>query len=223
MPLPRKKRPLCGARNRQGKPCAVRVEPGKRRCRFHGGLSTGPKTAAGRERIAEAQRRRWRALSKPAKRLLTPSGSVGRLARALGMYRDKIGVTSDTKQVVPVLVYRGAPEKILARKAGNASPPGTGDRDGDEPKVITFRVTILPSAKIDPTARAAVASISQGVGGELRIKMHDKIPAIDKLARVVGMYRDESNDTSDTKQIVPVLVYTGAPEKILARKVGPMR
>jgi len=47
--------------NRQGKPCAVKVEPGKRRCRFHGGLSTGPKTAAGRARIAEAQRRRWNA------------------------------------------------------------------------------------------------------------------------------------------------------------------
>jgi phage terminase small subunit len=56
-------------------------------------------------------------------------------------------------------------------------------------KMITFRVTVLPSAKIDPAARAAVASISQGVGGELRIKMHDKIPAIDKLARVLGMYR----------------------------------
>jgi hypothetical protein len=55
--------------------------------------------------------------------------------------------------------------------------------------MITFRVTVLPSAKIDPAARAAVASISQGVGGELRIKMHDKIPAIDKLARVLGMYR----------------------------------
>jgi hypothetical protein len=39
-PLPRRARPICGARNRQGKPCAVRVEPGKRRCRFHGGLST---------------------------------------------------------------------------------------------------------------------------------------------------------------------------------------
>jgi hypothetical protein len=58
-PLPRKERPVCGARNRQGKSCAVKVEPGKRRCRFHGGLSTGPKTAAGRARIAEAQRRRW--------------------------------------------------------------------------------------------------------------------------------------------------------------------
>jgi hypothetical protein len=59
--LARKKRPMCGARNRQGKPCRVRVEPGKRRCRLHGGLSTGPKTVEGRQRIAEAQRRRWKA------------------------------------------------------------------------------------------------------------------------------------------------------------------
>jgi hypothetical protein len=59
---PRKDRPRCGARNRQGQPCAVRVVPGKRRCRFHGGLSTGPKTPEGRERIAAAQRRRWQAV-----------------------------------------------------------------------------------------------------------------------------------------------------------------
>jgi hypothetical protein len=31
----------------------MRVVPGKRRCRFHGGLSTGPKTKAGRARIAD--------------------------------------------------------------------------------------------------------------------------------------------------------------------------
>jgi hypothetical protein len=36
-----------------------RSEPGKRRCRFHGGLSTGPRTAEGKVRIAAAQRRRW--------------------------------------------------------------------------------------------------------------------------------------------------------------------
>jgi hypothetical protein len=40
--------------------CRMRVEFGKARCRLHGGLSTGPKTEAGRTRIAEAQRRRWR-------------------------------------------------------------------------------------------------------------------------------------------------------------------
>ena len=31
----------------------------KARCRFHGGLFTGPKTEAGRRRIADAQRHRW--------------------------------------------------------------------------------------------------------------------------------------------------------------------
>jgi hypothetical protein len=46
---------------RAGGCCQVRAELGKGRCRFHGGKSTGPKTQAGRARIAEAQRRRWRA------------------------------------------------------------------------------------------------------------------------------------------------------------------
>jgi hypothetical protein len=58
-PLRRKDRPRCGARTRKGALCLVRVEPGKRRFRFHGGFSTGPRTADGKARIAAAQRRRW--------------------------------------------------------------------------------------------------------------------------------------------------------------------
>ena len=49
----------CGAKTRKGTPCRAKSEPGRKRCRFHGGLSTGPKTAEGLARIAEAQRRRW--------------------------------------------------------------------------------------------------------------------------------------------------------------------
>ena len=49
------------SQDRAGGCCQVRAEPGKARCRFHGGKSTGPKTQAGRARIAEAQRFRWRA------------------------------------------------------------------------------------------------------------------------------------------------------------------
>jgi hypothetical protein len=56
----RKGRRLCGAKTRAGGCCQVRAEPGKARCRFHVGKSTGPKTEAGRNRIAEAQRLRWR-------------------------------------------------------------------------------------------------------------------------------------------------------------------
>src|ERR1700740_2680014 len=59
-PNRRKGRLLCGAKTRAGGYCQVRAEPGKARCRFHGGKSTGPKTQAGRARIAEAQRLRWR-------------------------------------------------------------------------------------------------------------------------------------------------------------------
>jgi hypothetical protein len=39
----------CGARrHRDGQPCQAKSEPGKRRCRFHGGRSTGPRTDEGR-------------------------------------------------------------------------------------------------------------------------------------------------------------------------------
>jgi hypothetical protein len=62
-----KDRPECGAKTRAGGSCLVRVEFGRSRCRFHGGLSTGPKTATGRARIAEAQRRRWRAYRQNAR------------------------------------------------------------------------------------------------------------------------------------------------------------
>ena len=53
----------CGAKTRKGTACRNKSEPGKRRCKFHGGLSTGPRTPEGRARIAEAQRRRWAAAS----------------------------------------------------------------------------------------------------------------------------------------------------------------
>nr|WP_105514975.1 HGGxSTG domain-containing protein [Defluviimonas denitrificans] len=51
--------PPCGAKTRAGTPCRAQSEPGRSRCRLHGGKSTGPKTEAGRVRIASAQRRRW--------------------------------------------------------------------------------------------------------------------------------------------------------------------
>lgn len=49
----------CNARTRSGTPCRSKSEPGKSRCRLHGGLSTGPRTPEGRKKIAAAQRRRW--------------------------------------------------------------------------------------------------------------------------------------------------------------------
>ena len=54
-----RRRVICGARTRKGGACRNKSEPGKRRCKFHGGKSTGAKTPEGLARIADAQRRRW--------------------------------------------------------------------------------------------------------------------------------------------------------------------
>lgn len=44
-------RVICGARRRSdGQPCQALSVQGKRRCRWHGGCSTGPRTAEGRAR-----------------------------------------------------------------------------------------------------------------------------------------------------------------------------
>lgn len=48
----------CGAKTRAGTPCQCKPEAGKKRCKLHGGKSTGPKTGAGREAIRESNRRR---------------------------------------------------------------------------------------------------------------------------------------------------------------------
>lgn len=62
---PRRKRPRCGARTRRSAPCQAPVmwdkekdQPRNGRCKLHGGLSTGPKTEAGRDAIRASNRRR---------------------------------------------------------------------------------------------------------------------------------------------------------------------
>ena len=54
-----RRRVVCGARTRKGTPCRNMSEAGRKRCKFHGGKSTGARTPEGIERIREAQRRRW--------------------------------------------------------------------------------------------------------------------------------------------------------------------
>lgn len=45
-------RVTCGANLANGGQCSRMSEPGKKRCRYHGGRSTGPRTAEGKARAA---------------------------------------------------------------------------------------------------------------------------------------------------------------------------
>jgi hypothetical protein len=50
----------CGAFARStGKPCQAPGNGRGGRCKLHGGMSTGPRTEQGRQRLREAMRRRW--------------------------------------------------------------------------------------------------------------------------------------------------------------------
>lgn len=42
----------CGAVTQRGTPCAAGAMPGRSRCRWHGGCSTGPRTLEGKAKVA---------------------------------------------------------------------------------------------------------------------------------------------------------------------------
>ena len=56
----------CNAKTRQGTPCKRKPISGGKRCRNHGGLSTGPKSEEGKERIRQGQIKRWAKARKEA-------------------------------------------------------------------------------------------------------------------------------------------------------------
>ena len=51
------KAPRCGAKTRRGTPCQGPAVRDKRRCRMHGGLSTGPRTPEG---LVRSRRANWK-------------------------------------------------------------------------------------------------------------------------------------------------------------------
>ena len=83
-------RPLqsCGARTRRGTACQKPPLAGKTRCRLHGGLSTGPRTAEGKARIAVAHwkhGRRSRAFTEARKQIWAELRAVEARMRADGL------------------------------------------------------------------------------------------------------------------------------------------
>lgn len=71
----------CGAKTRAGAPCQKPALRGRARCQLHGGKSTGPRTEAGRARIAAAQTTHGR-LTKERRAEAKRRAQLGREIRA---------------------------------------------------------------------------------------------------------------------------------------------
>jgi len=50
---------ICGAKNRKGLPCQCKLLLKGGKCKFHGGMSTGPRTEEGKKKSIEALRTGW--------------------------------------------------------------------------------------------------------------------------------------------------------------------
>ena len=86
-------RSRCDAKTRSGALCRKYPMKRKRRCRLHGGLSTGPRTAEGRARIAAAQFKHgryvnWRARRAKEKFYYQKIRLVTAQAREAGLIED---------------------------------------------------------------------------------------------------------------------------------------
>ena len=134
--------------------CLVRAAPGKARCRFHGGLSTGPRTEAGRARIADAQRRRGRAYREKLQAILDQAvcrQSPSRIGSSSPRARENFSAISSSLRTSGTGTSRASPGRH-----------GTGRRCGRfRLKAASRRCTRparLPSSegKKNPIAAAAL-------------------------------------------------------------------
>jgi hypothetical protein len=98
----------------------------------------------------------------------------------------------------------------------------TGDRPAAEVVTITNRVTLKPSHKLTPALRRAVAKVSQDRYGNVRVEMHDKLAALDKLARALGMYQEPAHVEDHGKtDMRATIIYEGRADRPAPRQAPP--
>jgi hypothetical protein len=98
----------------------------------------------------------------------------------------------------------------------------TGDRPAAEVVTITNRVTLKPSHKLTPALRRAVAKVSQDRYGNVRVEMHDKLAALDKLARALGMYQEPAHVEDHSKtDMRATIIYEGRADRPPRRPAPP--
>jgi len=81
-------------------------------------------------------------------------------------------------------------------------------------------VTVKDKSQLTPEQRRVVSEVSQTIteaGGTIRVKLHDKQAALDKLARHFGVYKDGNGDTpagnvTNITRIERLIVYPSNPD-----------
>lgn len=122
-------------------------------------------------------------------RLLTDSDIRAALALANEKRAEKAGVSA--ARVIAELAKIGfADIRKLVRWRSNVTVMGA-DPDTDEPVMnVCNEVVLTDSHQVDDDTAGAIAEISQSKDGALKVKLHDKLGALEKLGKHLGLFQE---------------------------------
>lgn len=108
------------------------------------------------------------------------------IADAMAERSVRTRVTADRVLTELARIGFGDIRSVVAWRA-NTAETGKEDEDG-VPETRAFNeVELIGSAEIDHDAAAAVAEISQGKDGALKVKMHNKVAALQEMGKHLGI------------------------------------
>jgi phage terminase small subunit len=130
-----------------------------------------------------------------ASRLLRDVRVEARVKEILAGAAEQAGVTAS--RVIAELARIGFADirKVVSWRAEVTTVTSGLDEGGTPKEVLQSRVTVLDSTSLSDDTAAAVAEVSQSANGSLRIKMHDKPAALEKLGRMLGIFKDRIEHT----------------------------
>ena len=160
------------SRNRRGTPCQCHAMANGR-CKFHGGMSTGPRTAEGRARISAANRQRWAEYRKP----LTPTNRCQLL--------DTRRTIAPTSLIYPTRV-RHSPARD---DGGGAGAVGRPQQQQNAQHILLGEVPDRPGTaethSVQPTLRLweSAGKRQMDRGGDIGHPPHEEAPSLNGVGR----------------------------------------
>lgn len=115
------------------------------------------------------------------------------IAEAQAARSKRTGITQD--KVLAELVRIGFSDIRKLVKWGRSPVSEGGENDAPNGLNI-YPVELVPSDQIDEDTAAAVSEVSLTAQG-VKVKLHDKLAALDKIARHLGMFKDGQPEDED--------------------------
>jgi phage terminase small subunit len=125
-----------------------------------------------------------------ASRLAANGPIQARVDELLAPALEKAGVTVERIMAELARVAFSNITDIVSWRSGLVEETIPDEEGGGTRTVLKSAVTVLDSETLSADAVAAVAEVSQTDRGGIRVKMRDKLGALEKLGRHLGMFKD---------------------------------